>query len=167
VGLRLFFAILLLPIFALEARAEESCVFEKRISEPGLLTGLPKEIIGFADCTQSGKQKHNVILVARLKSADRAEVLKLFKTYEDMAVRNSDRTVLVSEKFEKDAKWFEIETRRGSGVMVHYMAVKRIGSSSIAMIYTDTAVRARGFNGSIKSARNEIFSRQFLAGLPK
>ncbi len=164
-GKLLIFVTLFLPLFAAEAKDAENCVYERRAAGFGLLTGLPKEIIGFADCSSNEKAKHNIILVAELKSGERAEVLRVFKSYEEMAVRSADKTRLVSEKFEKDAKWFEIETIRGKGVMVHYLAVKRIGPKTIAMIYTDTAVRARSFNGSIKQARDQIFSRRFLAGL--
>lgn len=128
---------------------------------------LPEEIKALIRCS-SGSLKLNPLYVAKLKSAQREDLIAWFKTYERSEVSEKQRTLLLEKRGSSAADtWMEFESDLGNGKKVtHYLfTAQTIKGFPLAFIYTDTSENAQVRRGTIQSLMKTFRDRDYLEAI--
>ena len=158
--MKLFKFIMLICLLSVVRTARaDVCRYEPRIQDP-LLSELPKEFVGSADCGSS-QAPLNIFVVARLARANNNEAAASKSRVLELATRYarivSAGRLQVRELKSEGLPRFEIGAVRPHGSSVHFVSmIKSKAGESLVLIYTDTKERAFRLSGTIRDVQSKI-----------
>lgn len=137
-----------------EAATPASCSFVSREERKTLLTHLPKEVIGFADCAASHPELRGLML-AQFKRLDQATLENFMNAYARVAVADGRRTYTVKQMTGQAV----LETLRpgGSQPVWHYTFTSRAKNGDVLLyIHSAGAKESRDLRASLQAVRHQL-----------